>query len=157
MTDITIVFLILGVLVVLFVWNRLPVEIVAVGAALALAATGILTVNQAFAGFGDTTVIFIAALFVISEGIDSTGVTTWAGQRLIDHAGDNRSRLLILTLLLVAVLTAVISVNGAVAALLPMVVDPQPAWWTETSARSMRRSIETHFTLVRRSCSTSTS
>jgi di/tricarboxylate transporter len=122
MTDISIVFLILGVIVVLFVWNRLPVEIVAIGAALALAATGVLTVNQAFAGFGDTTVIFIAALFVISEGIDSTGVTTWAGQRLIDHAGDNRSRLLILTLLLVAVLTAVISVNGAVAALLPMVV-----------------------------------
>lgn len=122
MNDISIVFLILGVIVVLFVWNRLPVEIVAIGASLALAATGILTVNQAFAGFGDTTVIFIAALFVISEGIDSTGVTTWAGQRLIDHAGDNRSRLLVLTLLLVAVLTAVISVNGAVAALLPMVV-----------------------------------
>ena len=122
MTDITIVFLILGVVVVLFVWNRLPVEIVAIGASLSLAATGVLSVNQAFAGFGDTTVIFIAALFVISEGIDSTGVTTWAGQRLIDHAGDNRSRLLMLTLLLVAVLTAVISVNGAVAALLPMVV-----------------------------------
>ncbi len=122
MTDITFVFLILGVVVVLFVWNRLPVEIVAIGAALSLAATGVLTVNQAFAGFGDTTVMFIAALFVISEGIDSTGVTTWAGQRLIDHAGDNRSRLLMLTLLLVAVLTAVISVNGAVAALLPMVV-----------------------------------
>ena len=108
--------------VVLFIWNKLPVELVAVGSALLLAATGVLTLDQALAGFGDTTVLFIAALFVVSEGIDSTGVTTWAGQQLIESAGGSRVRLTVLMMLLVAVLTAVISVNGAVAALLPMVV-----------------------------------
>ncbi len=76
MTDATIVYLVLAGVVVLFVWNRFPVEIVAVGASLTLLATGVLDVGQAFAGFGDTTVIFIAALFIVSEGIDSTGVTT---------------------------------------------------------------------------------
>ena len=79
MSDTTLTFLVLGAVVVLFVWNRLPVEAVAVGAALALWATGVLSVNQAIAGFGDSTVVFIAALFVVSEGIDSTGVTAWAG------------------------------------------------------------------------------
>jgi di/tricarboxylate transporter len=49
-------------------------------------------------------------------------VTTWAGQQLISLAGTSRSRLLVLTMLLVALLTALISVNGAVAALLPVVV-----------------------------------
>jgi di/tricarboxylate transporter len=122
MSDPTIVFLVLAVVVVLFVWNRLPVEVVAIGAALALVATGILTLEQGLAGFGDATVVFIAALFVVSEGIDSTGVTAWAGQQLVQRAGDRRARLVVLTMLLVAVLTAVISVNGAVAALLPMVV-----------------------------------
>lgn len=53
----------------------------------------------------------------------ATGVTTWAGQKLIASAGEeSRSRLLVLTGLLVAFLTALISVNGAVAALLPVVV-----------------------------------
>jgi di/tricarboxylate transporter len=122
MTDAAIVFLVLAAVVVLFVWNKLPVEIVAIGSALTLAATGVLTVDQAIAGFGDSTVIFIAALFVVSEGIDSTGVTTWAGQQLIARAGDSRVRLIVLMMILVAVLTALISVNGAVAALLPMVV-----------------------------------
>jgi di/tricarboxylate transporter len=98
------------------------VEIVAVGSALVLAATGVLDLDQALAGFGDTTVLFIAALFVVSEGIDSTGVTTWAGQQLMERAGDSRARLIVLMMTLVALLTAVISVNGAVAALLPMVV-----------------------------------
>ena len=46
--DIAIVFAILGVVVVLFVWNRVPVELVAIGAALALYATGILRIDQAF-------------------------------------------------------------------------------------------------------------
>lgn len=122
MTDATIVYLVLAGVVVLFVWNRFPVEIVAVGASLTLLATGVLDVGQAFAGFGDTTVIFIAALFIVSEGIDSTGVTSAAGQWMVAKAGDSRSRLLILMMVMVAVLTAVISVNGAVAALLPMVV-----------------------------------
>lgn len=71
---------------------------------------------------GAVVVLFIAALFVVSEGLDATGVTTWAGQRLIGSVGQSRTRLIVLTMLLVAGLTALISVNGAVAALLPMVV-----------------------------------
>lgn len=122
MSDAAIVYLVLAAVVALFIWGRLPVEVVAVGAALTLSAAGVITLDQSLAGFGDTTVLFIAALFVVSEGIDSTGVTTWAGQQLIDKAGASRGRLIVLMMLLVAVLTAVISVNGAVAALLPMVV-----------------------------------
>jgi len=122
MTDATIVYLVLGAVVLLFIWNRFPVEIVAVGASLTLVAAGVISVEQGFAGFGDTTVIFIAALFVVSEGIDSTGVTTWAGQWMVSRAGDSRSRLVVLMMVMVALLTAIISVNGAVAALLPMVV-----------------------------------
>jgi di/tricarboxylate transporter len=122
MSDSTITFVILGVAVVLFVWNRLPVEVVALGVALSLWATGVLTIEQSVSGFGEPTVLFIASLFVVSEALDSTGVTAWAGQQLIARAGTSQTRLLVLTMLLVALLTAIISVNGAVAALVPMVV-----------------------------------
>ena len=53
---------------------------------------GVLTLEQALAGFGDPTVLFIARLFVVSEGLDATGVTAWAGQQLIDRAGDEPQR-----------------------------------------------------------------
>jgi di/tricarboxylate transporter len=122
MSDIAITFAVLAAIVVLFVSGRLPVEVTAIGATLVLWATGILSLEQALAGFGDSTVIFIAALFVVSEGLDATGVTAWAGQQLMERAGRSRARLLILMMLLVAGLTAIISVNGAVAALLPVVV-----------------------------------
>ena len=120
--DSTIVFVVLAAVVVLFVSNRVPVEIVAMGTALALWATGVLDINEALAGFGDPTVVYIAALFIVSEALDATGVTAWVGQQLIADAGASRTRLLVLTMLLCAALTALISVNGAVAALIPVVV-----------------------------------
>src|SRR6201991_4321562 len=122
MSDIGITFAVLVALVVLFVWGRLPVEIVALGAALALWATGVLTLQQSLAGFGDPVIIFIATLFVVSEALDATGVTAWAGQQLVERAGDSRTRLLVLTMLACAVLTAFVTVNAAVAALLPVIV-----------------------------------
>jgi Na+/H+ antiporter NhaD/arsenite permease-like protein len=122
MTDATVTFAVLIAIVALFIWGRFPVEVVAVGAALVLAATGILTIDQSLAGFGDQVVIFIAALFVVSEGLDSSGVTAWAGQLLIDRSGSSRNRLVILMMVMVAVLTAFVTVNAAVAALLPVVI-----------------------------------
>src|SRR5262245_24944849 len=122
MSDATITFVVLAAVVVVFVLDRLPVALVAVGTALSLWATGVLDLNQALAGFGDPAVVFIAALFVVSESLDATGVTAWAGQQLVGRFGDSRMRLIVAMMLLVAVLTALISVNGAVAALLPVMV-----------------------------------
>ena len=122
MSETTITFLILGAVVLVFVWDKLPVAVVAIGTALSLWATGVLDLEQALAGFGDPTVVFIASLFVVSEALDATGVTAWAGQELTGRAGESRPRLLVMTMLLVALLTALISVNGAVAALLPVIV-----------------------------------
>jgi di/tricarboxylate transporter len=114
---------IIAVAIVLFIWNKIPVVVVAMLTALGLWATGVLTLPQALGGFGDPAVIFIASLFVVSSGLEVTGVTAWAGQLLVKGAGEeSRTRLLLLTMILVSLLTALISLNGAVAALLPVVV-----------------------------------
>ena len=122
MSHTTITFLVLGAVVVVFILDRFPVAVVAVATSLTLWATGVLPLNTALSGFGDPAVIFIAALFVVSESLDATGITAWAGQQLIASVGESRTRLLSSMILLVAVLTALISVNGAVAALLPVMV-----------------------------------
>lgn len=115
--------IIVAIAVVLFVTNKVPVVLVAMGTALGLWATGVLTLPQALAGLGDPAVIFIASLFVVSSGLEVTGVTAWAGQLLIKGAGEeSRTRLLLLMMGLVSLLVALISLNGAVAALLPVVV-----------------------------------
>ncbi|MGM1018504.1 MAG: SLC13 family permease [Actinomycetota bacterium] len=115
-------FAILIVAVIAFISNRIPMVIVAGAVPIALWATGVLSLPEAFAGFGDPIVLFIVALFIVSEALDATGVTSWVGRQLMRRAGASRSRLLLIVCVLAAILSAVISINGAVAALLPIVV-----------------------------------
>jgi di/tricarboxylate transporter len=118
----TISLLVLVGVIAVFVWNRIPVGAVAVITSLTLYATGVITVDEALSGFGDPVVIFIASLFVVSEGIDSAGVTTWAGQKLIEVIGDRPKAALLAIMAMAAVMSALITLNGAAAALIPMVV-----------------------------------
>src|SRR3954452_24853892 len=100
MADSTITFVVLGAVVALFVWDRLPVAIVEIGVALALWATGVLDLETALQGFGDPTVIFIASLFVVSEAVEASGVPRWVGQQLFERVGTSRTRLIVSTMTL---------------------------------------------------------
>ncbi len=122
MSDAALSLLVLGAAVALLIWNRLPAALVAVLTALALASTGVLTQQQALAGFGDPVVIFIATLFVLSEGLQATGVTAWAGDRLLERAGTSRGRVLVAVMALAALTSALVTPNGAAAAVLPVAV-----------------------------------
>ncbi len=115
-------FAILAVAIIVFISSRFPPPIVALGVALVLYATGVVSFEQALAGFGDPIVIYLAGLFVVSEALDATGVTAWSGQQLTRRVGERRSAILVALMLLSAGLTALISVNGAVAALVPVAV-----------------------------------
>lgn len=89
---------------------------------LALFLAGILSLDQALAGFSDSTVIMIAALFVVGEGLSRTGVTAWLGDKILELAGSNKVRLLVVMMIGTALLSAFISNTGTVATLLPAVV-----------------------------------
>ncbi|TDG07143.1 SLC13 family permease [Paraburkholderia guartelaensis] len=114
--------LILAVTMVLFIWNKLPAAVVAVMSLLALYLTGVLTMHEALGGFGDPLIVFIAALLGVGIGLETTGVGTWAGQWLIRHAGQSHKRLIASLLILSAISTALIGMNGAVVAMLPIAV-----------------------------------
>ncbi len=91
MSDETITFLILAAVVAVFVWDRLPVALVAIGVALSLWATDVLTLEQSLAGFGDPSVLLIASLFVVSErALDASGVTGRLGQQLVGSRSTSR-------------------------------------------------------------------
>lgn len=122
MSPMVITSLILAVTMVLFIWNKLPAAVVAVMSLIALYLTGVLTMREALGGFGDPLIVFIAALLGIGMGLETTGVGTWAGQWLIRHAGKSRMRLIASLLILAAISTSLIGMNGAVVAMLPIAV-----------------------------------
>lgn len=122
MSDATLSLLVLAGTVALFVWNRLSVGLVAVISALALYVTGLVDATTAVSGFGEPIVVFIAGLFIISEGLDAGGVTAWAGQALVRRVGTGRARLLAGLMVLTSVMGAFVTPNGAAAAMLPVAV-----------------------------------
>ncbi len=121
MSDAMLSLVVLGATVALFVWNRLSVGVLAILCALALYATGLVDATTAVSGFGDPVVVFIACLFVLAAGLESAGVTAWAGRVLVRSAS-GRARLLVAVMALSALLAAVLTPSGAAAALLPVAV-----------------------------------
>ena len=120
--DTWIVFGVLGATIVLFLSDRLRLDLVGLLALLALTLTGVLEPAEAIAGFGDDLVLIIAGLFVVGAGLLRTGVASAIGQVLGRLAGTNPTRLLVVTMVLVAMLSAVMSSTGTVAIFLPVVV-----------------------------------
>ena len=107
-------FVILGVTIVLFVWGRWSPDLVALLSLLALALSGVIDTRDALAGFGNATVVMIAALFVVGEGRSRTGVTGWGGKKLLDAARGSKIRLLVVAMVGTALLSAFISNTGRV-------------------------------------------
>jgi Na+/H+ antiporter NhaD/arsenite permease-like protein len=122
MSDSSLLLLIVVATIALFVWNRLPLVVVAMASALAVHASGILTLGQTFAGFGDPVVMFVAALFIVTAGLEATGVTAWIGQRFERSVAGSPDRLLVIGMLAVAALCPLINASGAVGALMPVVM-----------------------------------
>ncbi|WP_108307377.1 SLC13 family permease [Metalysinibacillus jejuensis] len=120
--QLTLTFLILGVTILLFMTNRVRPDLVAVMALLAFVVVGILTPQEALAGFSNSVVIMIAGLFVVGAGILRTGLAATAGQLLMKWSGDSERRLFILLLVIVGCVGAFMSNTGTVALMMPIVV-----------------------------------
>lgn len=120
--DMWITLAILLVAIVLFVTERLRVDVVALGVVIALSLTGILTTSEALSGFSNSVVITIAALFVVGGAVLHTGLAAIIGQRILRVAGTNETRLMTVVMLAVAVLSGFMSDTGTVAVLLPAII-----------------------------------
>jgi di/tricarboxylate transporter len=120
--SILLVYAILVVTVALFVSEKLRLDVVALLSLLALTLTGVLTPDEALAGFADPVVLIIAGLFVVGDGLFQTGVAQAMGRIPARLAGDSPTRLLLVIMILVALLSGFMSSTGTVAVMLPVVV-----------------------------------
>ena len=130
LSDQSIVFLVLGVTLGLFVWNRLRFDVVSMLALLAVAIAGLVPSDQLFAGFGHPAVITVAAVLVISQGLVNGGVVD-AVARLLGKVGRNAVLQVITLTLVVSLCSAFINNVGALALLMPVAI-----WMSRKSGRS---------------------
>ena len=119
-------FIILFVTIVLFIWGKYPPDIIALISMLSLFLTGILELKETLSGFSNPTVIMIAALFIIGEGLSKTGWTALAGKKFIQLAGSSVTKLLVIITFGSGFLSGIVSNTGTVATLLPVTISS--AW-----------------------------
>ena len=73
-TEIMTCLAILAAAVVLFSWDRIPADVVALGVLLAVIVTGLVPAEKALAGFGSGTVIMILGFFIMTAALSHTGI-----------------------------------------------------------------------------------
>ncbi|MCA0131844.1 SLC13 family permease [Winogradskyella alexanderae] len=117
---------ILIITIALFIWGKFTPDIIALLSMLSLYIFGILNLDETLSGFSNPTVIMIAALFIIGEGLSQTGWTAMAGEKFIKLAGKSSTKLLLITTLGSGLLSGVVSNTGTVATLMPVTISS--AW-----------------------------
>ncbi|MEH6473645.1 MAG: SLC13 family permease, partial [Halopseudomonas sp.] len=120
--EILFVFGLLALTIILFIIDRIRMDIVAMMVVVALAVSGVITPAETVSGFGQSIVVMIAGLFVVGEGLFRTGIAASAGRLLLRLGGTNEVRLLLLMIPMVAGLSAFMSSTGAVALFIPVVL-----------------------------------
>ena len=120
--EIIFVYSILAIAVILFVTDKVRLDLVAIGVMLALGLSGILTPAETVAGFGTPVVLLIAGLFIVGEGLAQTGVSYAVGDKIVRIAGQEEPKLIVLLMLAVASLASVMSVTGSGAIFIPVAI-----------------------------------
>lgn len=121
-TELALVLLLLAAAITMFIINRPRMDAVALLMIVLMPFTGVLTINEALAGFCDPTIILIAGLFVIGEGLVRTGVARRLGDWLYATAGSSETLMLVLLMACVAGLGAFMSSTAVVAIFIPVVL-----------------------------------
>ena len=108
--------------ILMFALNKPRMDAVALIMLTVLPFTGVITMGEALAGFSDPTIVLIAALFVLGDGLVRTGVARRLGDWLTATAGGNETRLVVLLMLVVAGLGATMSSTAVTAIFIPVVL-----------------------------------
>ena len=118
--------IVLGVLIVsliLFISEVIRMDLVALLVLGALAIFGVVNTEQAFAGFSNSAVITVWAMFILSEGLTRTGIADIIGRQVMRAGGSREVPMILVIMITGAVLSAFMNNIGVAALMLPVVVD----------------------------------
>src|SRR5919106_48707 len=115
--------LILAAAIYGFVSERLAPDLTALLALLALLLTGVLTPYEAFSGFSHPATISVAAVLVLSAGVERTGALTYIARRLLTPIGNSELTLTIVIMVMISSISAFVNNTAAVAVFIPVVME----------------------------------
>jgi len=121
-TELIIVLLMLAAAIAMFAMNKPRMDAVALIMLTILPFSGVISMEEALAGFSDSNIVLIAALFVIGDGLVRTGVARDLGDWLATKAGSSETKLLVLLMVVVCGLGSMMSSTAVTAIFIPVVL-----------------------------------
>jgi di/tricarboxylate transporter len=118
-TEQTLAFAILGATLVLFIWARWRYDVVAVLALLAVVFTGLVPPAEALVGFSHPAVITVAAVLIISRGLQNAGLVDLVVKAIAPLRGRENMQIAA-QCVVIAVLSSFMNNVGALALMLPV-------------------------------------
>jgi len=124
--EIILVLLIIAVAAWLFATEKLPIDLVALLVLGALLVTRLVSPEEALTGFSNPATVTVAAMFVLSAGLHSSGALTAFADLLIKY-GKSEWQLLVIIMAAAALVSPFINNTATVAIFLPLVVSAAAA------------------------------
>ncbi len=122
-TEILLVLAILVIAIILFVTEKLRVDVVSLLVLGSLAVVDLVTPEEAVSGFSNAAVVTVWAVFILSGGLAQTGIANQIGKYVLRLAGDSEVRLLVVIMITAGVMSAFMNNIGVAALLLPVILD----------------------------------
>ncbi len=117
--EMLIVFAILIATVILFIIDRIRVDVVAMLVLLALAWTRVLSPAEAFSGLSSNAVLSMIAVMIMGNGISRTGIMNKLSDKILSHTSTSEGKIRSTIGFSVGLMSAFIQNIGAVALFLP--------------------------------------
>jgi di/tricarboxylate transporter len=114
---------ILATALVVFIGGWLRVDLVGLLVLSALALTGLVSAQEALAGFSSSAVVTVWAMFILSAGLTRTGLAHRLGQPLQRFAKGSEAMLLVALMVSASLLSALINTVTVAAILLPAAME----------------------------------
>lgn len=118
-------YFVIGLLIlvaILFATDKIRPDFIALGALVILILSGTLSSNEALLAFGNPTVILVAVLFIIGQGLTRTGITQAIGNTIsLRIKTGQENKLISILIATVSTIGAFMSSTGIVALFVPVV------------------------------------
>lgn len=120
-SDMVLVLMLLGLTVVLFVFELVRLDVAAICILVLIGLLGLVPGDQIFAGFASNAVIAVIAVMILGAGLDRTGVMNSISSLIVRAGGPSESRIRGLISAAVGLLSGFMQNVGATALFMPVV------------------------------------
>lgn len=113
-------FIVILAVLALFIWERFPMDLIAILGMIALVLFGVLTPEQALGSFSNYAIVTIGAMFIVAAGLSNTGALTVLSNGLSRIGGRSHTALVLVLLLGPALLSMFMANTPVILVFIPI-------------------------------------